>query len=461
MEFYAPWCGHCQNLKPAYEKAAKTLAGLAKVAAVNCDEEANKPLCGRMGIQGFPTLKIVRPGSKKGKPIVEDYQGARSAKAIAEAVADKIVNHVKNLKDASLDAWLSDGDKAKAILFTEKDKTGPLIKALAIDFLGSIDFASVKSKEKESVKKYGVKNFPTFVLVRADGSEPITYPGSMRKVDLVTFFRQVTAPNPDPAPEEPKAKASSSKKSKAKSPTSTVQAEFSKASKAQKSSEFDDFLQAKTIELNDDIPMESPLPIVDYEEKPMVIKEPAPAIPQLTTAAEVEAACLEPKSGNCILLLLPAEHTSETPQPLAAGALASFAEIAEKHHKRKTHIFPFYAIPADNEANVMIRDKLDLKPMTDLEVIAINMKRKWWRQFPATSYDIVDVEIFVDAIRLGEGAKQKLRADFQPRGTSAGEEPAAPKVEAEPVVENVETDGSATASPEPAPTAETPVHNEL
>ena len=69
-------------MQPAYEKAAKSLTGLAKVAAVNCDDESNKPFCGRMGVQGFPTLKIVKPGKKPGKPIVEDYQGARSAKAI-------------------------------------------------------------------------------------------------------------------------------------------------------------------------------------------------------------------------------------------------------------------------------------------------------------------------------------------------------------------------------------------
>ncbi|KAF3764197.1 thioredoxin-domain-containing protein, partial [Cryphonectria parasitica EP155] len=107
VEFYAPWCGHCQNLKPAYEKAAKNLEGLAKVAAVNCDDDANKPLCGQFGVQGFPTLKIVRPGSKKGKPVVEDYQGQRSAKAIVEAVVDKINNHVKRVNDKDIDEFLS------------------------------------------------------------------------------------------------------------------------------------------------------------------------------------------------------------------------------------------------------------------------------------------------------------------------------------------------------------------
>lgn len=67
--------GHCKNLVPHYEKAGKNLKGIATVAAVDCDAEQNKAFCSSQGVQGFPTLKIFKPSSKKGKPIIEGKCG--------------------------------------------------------------------------------------------------------------------------------------------------------------------------------------------------------------------------------------------------------------------------------------------------------------------------------------------------------------------------------------------------
>lgn len=79
VEFYAPWCGHCQSLVPEYKKLAKAVKGVIKVGSVNADE--HKSLGGQYGVRGFPTIKIF--GANKRSPT--DYSGQRTAKAMAEA----------------------------------------------------------------------------------------------------------------------------------------------------------------------------------------------------------------------------------------------------------------------------------------------------------------------------------------------------------------------------------------
>ncbi|XP_022214778.1 protein disulfide-isomerase A6 homolog [Drosophila obscura] len=89
VEFYAPWCGHCQSLVPEYKKLAKALKGVVKVGSVNAD--ADNTLSGQFGVRGFPTIKIF--GSNKRSPT--DFNGQRTAKTIAEAALAEVKKKVQ------------------------------------------------------------------------------------------------------------------------------------------------------------------------------------------------------------------------------------------------------------------------------------------------------------------------------------------------------------------------------
>lgn len=83
VEFYAPWCGHCKNLKPSWEEAATSLKGKVKVGAVDCT--THQQTCSKFGVNGYPTIKFF--GSNKRRP--EDYQGGRTGDAITEYALQK------------------------------------------------------------------------------------------------------------------------------------------------------------------------------------------------------------------------------------------------------------------------------------------------------------------------------------------------------------------------------------
>lgn len=401
VEFYAPWCGHCQSLKPAFEKAAKSLSGLAKVAAVNCDEEANKPLCGQMGVKGFPTLKIVRPGKKAGKPTIEDYNGARSAKAIVDAVIDKIPNHVTRLKDAEFGDWTAK-EGPRAILFSDKGVVSALMKALAIDFLGGIEVAQVRNKETEAVEEFNISKFPTLVLLPGDGKDPITYNGEMKKEAIVAFLSQAAAPNPDPAPK--KAKSSSTDK-KDKSKSSKASSSFSKASASHASSEGSESPASQTAETLEDEsnPTESPDPKVKPAHTPVPIPAATP-ITSLPDGLSLQQKCLNDKAATCILALLP---VSKEPTEESIKAVAALSEIHHKYEVANRHLFPFYQLASSNSQATALRSLLSLSE--GIELIAVNGKRGWYRHLDASKgLTTTSIESWIDAIRMDDLAKSKL-----------------------------------------------------
>ena len=58
VDLWAPWCGPCRTVSPVLEQLAHENAGRVKVVKVNVDESPG--LAQRFGVQGIPTLLVVR-----------------------------------------------------------------------------------------------------------------------------------------------------------------------------------------------------------------------------------------------------------------------------------------------------------------------------------------------------------------------------------------------------------------
>lgn len=62
VDFWAPWCGPCRMMAPAFEAAARQLEPGVRLLKVNTEEE--QALASRFGIRSIPTLAIFRGGKE-------------------------------------------------------------------------------------------------------------------------------------------------------------------------------------------------------------------------------------------------------------------------------------------------------------------------------------------------------------------------------------------------------------
>ncbi|XP_050223629.1 probable protein disulfide-isomerase A6 [Mercurialis annua] len=85
VEFYAPWCGHCKQLAPTYEKVATAFKLEKDVIITNVDAEKYKDLAGKYGVSGYPTLTFFPKNNKAG----ENYGGGRDLDDFVDFINDK------------------------------------------------------------------------------------------------------------------------------------------------------------------------------------------------------------------------------------------------------------------------------------------------------------------------------------------------------------------------------------
>jgi len=60
VDFWAPWCGPCRSMAPAFEQVARDLEPKVRLARLNTESEPD--LAARFAIRSIPTLAIFRGG---------------------------------------------------------------------------------------------------------------------------------------------------------------------------------------------------------------------------------------------------------------------------------------------------------------------------------------------------------------------------------------------------------------
>jgi protein disulfide-isomerase A6 len=232
IEFYAPWCGHCKNLAPEYEKAAKALKGIVNIGAVDMTEHSSVGEPYR--ISGFPTLKFF--GDNKKSPV--DYDAGRTAKDIvsfvvkqADSIAQKRLSgkaetkkeepkkkqepkeekpvetvepepevvvdeaDVIILTDKNFDATVLASDELFYVEFyapwcTHCTTLRPIWAEAASTLKGKVKFGKVDSTvEKLITARYLINSFPSIKIFEPGNVTPIDYNGDR---ELSSFIESGT-----------------------------------------------------------------------------------------------------------------------------------------------------------------------------------------------------------------------------------------------------------------------------
>lgn len=235
VEFYAPWCGHCQNLAPQWQKAATALKGIVNLGAVDADK--HQSLGGQYEVRGFPTIKIF--GANKQKP--ENYQGGRTAEAIVDAALSSLrslaldrlngrgggQDYGRQQKYSGGSSGGGDGGKKSVIELTDDNFDRQVLNS---DDVWLVEFfapwcghcknlepewaaaaAEVAEHTKGKVKlgavdatvhqglasRYGIRGFPSIKIFQK-GEEPMDYEGGRTKADIVARALDLFSENAPP-----------------------------------------------------------------------------------------------------------------------------------------------------------------------------------------------------------------------------------------------------------------------
>ncbi|KAL5119157.1 hypothetical protein ACEQ8H_002864 [Pleosporales sp. CAS-2024a] len=191
VEFFAPWCQHCQALAPNWQNLARQMRGQLNIGQVNCDE--HKKLCKEAGVRGYPTLLLFR-GSER-----VEYDGLRGIgdlTSYAEKVA-AVRSGVEEV-DAADFKTLEESEDVIFTYFYDHATTSEDFQALERLLLSLVGKGKlVKTKDAELAKRFKISTWPRLIVSR-DGKPSYYAPTTPREMrdtkQMLAWMRTVWLP---------------------------------------------------------------------------------------------------------------------------------------------------------------------------------------------------------------------------------------------------------------------------
>ncbi|XP_010264686.1 PREDICTED: protein disulfide isomerase-like 1-4 [Nelumbo nucifera] len=181
VEFYAPWCGHCQALAPEYAAAATELKGQAVLAKVDATEE--NELAQKYEVQGFPTVYFFIDGVHK------PYPGPRNKDSIVTWIKKKIGPGIYNITTTE-DAERILKNEDKLVLGFLDSLVGHESEELAAasKLEDDVDFYQTASPDIAKLFHIDPKaKRPSVVLVKKEAEKISYFDGEYTKSAIVDF----------------------------------------------------------------------------------------------------------------------------------------------------------------------------------------------------------------------------------------------------------------------------------
>merc|ERR1711892_536738 len=215
VKFYAPWCGHCQEMAPDWNDLPNhffenPIAGVdLTIAEVDC---VDAPMtCIDEGVDGYPAIKLYKDGN-----VVTDYFFARSLDRMKRFLSDKLIDMdqiesntigVYTLNDLIFTKFIEKSDEVPVLVkyyvpWCEHCKAFQEVwDELVIKFLmeesEDIKFAEINCMDNDSLDtctEEGVEGFPSVHLYEQGILEDV-FDGEKTIDELANFVWQTVDPS--------------------------------------------------------------------------------------------------------------------------------------------------------------------------------------------------------------------------------------------------------------------------